>query len=194
MWLLPFLRIPAIFFHFVLRSHSSTFRHFTILFFLASRWSDWNSRRPIAKLRIRTRPSRLQLVGGKRTAGPALIVLISQDVTAFLFPPVERLCWGDIPVMAAMNQYKQGIKNTEVSLYGGYKEDIQVRLSNQFRSSLNDLVADRIPYQFAYRVDFQLAHDVGSVRFRGLDADAEGGSNFLAAFSFREQLHDFALS
>jgi len=39
-------------------------------------------------------------------------------------------------------------------------------------SSLDDLVADRIPHQFADRVNFQLSHDIGPVRLRCFDADS----------------------
>jgi hypothetical protein len=43
-------------------------------------------------------------------------------------------------------------------------------------------------------VDSELAHNIGAVGLRCLQADAEKRSNFLAAFSFRKQLNDFALA
>lgn len=60
--------------------------------------------------------------------------------------------------------------------------------------SLDDLITDRVAHEFADRVKFQLAHDVGAMCFRGLDANAQGYGNFLAALPFGQQLHDFALS
>jgi len=43
-------------------------------------------------------------------------------------------------------------------------------------------------------VQLKFTHDVGAVRFGGLYADAKRDSYFLAALSFRKQLHDFALT
>src|ERR1700693_1434321 len=59
-------------------------------------------------------------------------------------------------------------------------------------SSLNNLVSDGVAHQLAYRMQLELAHDVGTMRFRGLHADAESHRHFLAAFSFGQQLHNFA--
>ena len=58
------------------------------------------------------------LDGRKRTAGPALIVLISQDYTAFPFPPLARTCWRDHLRSASGEQYIQPIRNTGDSPYG----------------------------------------------------------------------------
>ena len=172
----------------------------SLFFFLwASCWSDCEGSRLWPTLKTKKNQFRRNLVGRKKTAGPAHIALISQDITAFLFPPVERCCCGDIASTAAAKQYMQGIRNTEVSLYAGHihrgrQEDIQARLAIKTASSLDDLVAHCVPHQFAHRVYFQFAHDVGAVRFRGLHADAERSGHFLAALAFREQLHDLALS
>ena len=40
------------------------------------------------------------------------------------------------------------------------------------RLRLDDLVADRVPHELAHRMDLQLAHNIGSVGLRGLDADS----------------------
>ena len=40
------------------------------------------------------------------------------------------------------------------------------------RLCLYNLVTDGVPHKLAYRMDFQLAHNIGSVRLGGLDADS----------------------
>lgn len=59
---------------------------------------------------------------------------------------------------------------------------------------LDDLIAHRVSNQFAYGMNFQLAHDVGAVSLRCFHADAENGSDFFAGLALGEQLHDLALA
>src|SRR5712671_2614841 len=61
-------------------------------------------------------------------------------------------------------------------------------------SSLDDLVSYCVAHQLANRVQFELAHDVGAMRFRCFYANSESDGHFFTALPFREQLHDFALS
>src|SRR5258708_16341961 len=62
------------------------------------------------------------------------------------------------------------------------------------RSRLDDLVANRVTHEIADRIQAQLAHDVGAVRFDGLHADAQARRGFLVASAFREQLDDFTFA
>jgi hypothetical protein len=64
------------------------------------------------------RKKNLNLVERKRSASPALIVLISQDVTAFLFLPFARSYCCDIRSSPWAKQYIQGIRNARDSLDG----------------------------------------------------------------------------
>src|SRR5262249_8235337 len=57
-------------------------------------------------------------------------------------------------------------------------------------SRLDDLIANRIPNQFADRMKFQFPHDVRAVSLGSLDTNSERHCDFFAAFSFCEQLHD----
>jgi hypothetical protein len=65
----------------------------------------------------------LKMDGRKRTAGPAHIVLISQDHTAFPFLPLARTYGGDFLLMAPAEQYIQRIRNAGDSLYGGEEQE-----------------------------------------------------------------------
>src|SRR5215469_10059025 len=47
-----------------------------------------------------------------------------------------------------------------------------LRVSFRERSSLYNLILNRISHQFAHRVNFELAHDVGAMCFCGLHADS----------------------
>jgi len=53
-------------------------------------------------------------------------------------------------------------------------------------SSLDDLVSYRVPHQLTDGVQFELAHNVGAMGFRGFYADTESHRHFLAALPFRE--------
>src|SRR3984957_21066063 len=57
----------------------------------------------------------------------------------------------------------------------------------------NYLVSNSITHDFAYRMAIEFSHNVGAMRFRRFDAQAQRHRNLLAAFSFCQQLHDFAL-
>jgi hypothetical protein len=58
--------------------------------------------------------------------------------------------------------------------------------------SLDNRVTDSIPDEVTERVEIELAHDIGSVRFHGLDGNIQRDS-YLITLSFREQLDNFAL-
>src|SRR6266852_2260632 len=60
--------------------------------------------------------------------------------------------------------------------------------------SLNDLILDGVADHFTDGMKFQFAHDVSAMGFRGFYADAQSDGNFLAAFSFGEELDDFAFA
>src|SRR6266849_7547455 len=60
--------------------------------------------------------------------------------------------------------------------------------------SLNDLILDGVSDHFTDGMKLQFAHDVSAVGFRGFYADAESDGNFLAAFSFGEELDDFTFA
>jgi hypothetical protein len=53
-------------------------------------------------------------------------------------------------------------------------------------SSLDNLISDGVPYEFAYGMQFEFAHDIGAMSFGSLNADAESHGNFLAALALRE--------
>src|SRR5262249_43489962 len=59
---------------------------------------------------------------------------------------------------------------------------------------LDDLITYRVSHELADAVNFELTHDIGAMRLRGLHADSEHRGDFLAAAAFRKQLHDFPLS
>ena len=132
---------------------------------------------------------RRNLDGRKRTAGPALVVLISQDISAFRFPPTANLL-----MPSSFNRVGRTIQPS-LQKFGGLsgwrvEQDLQSRAVNRGDSSLDDLIPQRISYQFTHRVNVQLAHDVGSVRLRSLDADLEGRSHLFATLALREQLQN----
>ena len=58
-------------------------------------------------------------------------------------------------------------------------------------SSFDDLIANRVAHEFAYRVDLQFSHDVGAMSLGGFNADPEERRRFFAASALREQLNDF---
>src|SRR2546423_12885118 len=78
------------------------------------------------------------------------------------------------------------------------QDAMQVRWRSEFQLvgalSLNDLVSNRVTHQFAHRVQLELPHDVGSMRFRGLHADSESHRDFLATLALREQLDNLTLA
>src|SRR5579872_1269006 len=61
-------------------------------------------------------------------------------------------------------------------------------------SCFDDLILYSVAYDLADGVHFQLSHDIGAMSFCRLDAYPERDGHFLATFSFREQLHNFALA
>ena len=48
--------------------------------------------------------------------------------------------------------------------------------------------------EFGDGVEIKFDHDIGAVRFSGVDADAEEGSHFLVGSAFGKELKDFALA
>ena len=56
------------------------------------------------------------------------------------------------------------------------------------------MVSDRVSDKVGHAVAIQPTHDIGSVSFDRLDAYFQGDGNFLAALSFSQELHDFALA
>ncbi len=113
------------------------------------------------------------IFGRERIAGLVSIPMISQDDAAFPFPPVEWTCGSDNPLSAWAGQYIHRINKLRDSHYEAQMDDDRFGLGSSGASSLDDLIADRIPHQFAYRVYLQFPHDIGPVRFSGFDTDTE---------------------
>jgi len=61
-------------------------------------------------------------------------------------------------------------------------------------SGLDDFVADCVDYQFGDGVEAEFEHDVGAMRFGGVDADAKERGDFLVALALGEELKDFAFA
>lgn len=61
----------------------------------------------------------------------------------------------------------------------GQKADI----SSYALLRLDHIVLDGVTHQRTHRMDFEFAHDMGTVRFRSLDAYRECDGDFLAAFT-----------
>ena len=64
--------------------------------------------------------------------------------------------------------------------------------ADNFPLRLDHVAFDRVTHQLAHGMDFELAHDIGAMRFRCLDGDSESYSDFFAAFTFCYELHDFS--
>src|ERR1700733_1671632 len=58
---------------------------------------------------------------------------------------------------------------------------------------LNNPVAHRVKRKIRHRMQVEFAHEVGSVRFRGLYAEAKSDCNFLISSSFSDELDYFPL-
>lgn len=54
------------------------------------------------------------------------------------------------------------------------------------------MVANRVPYKLAHRVQPEFSHNRGAMCFSGLYADPECASNFLVALPLRKQLNDLS--
>jgi len=63
------------------------------------------------------------------------------------------------------------------------RSEKKVEIGCQPLLSLNDLVANRVSYDFAHRVAIELAHDVGPVCFGRFHTEIERNGHFFAAFS-----------
>jgi hypothetical protein len=61
-------------------------------------------------------------------------------------------------------------------------------------ADLDNIVANRKKYKVSNRVNFELAHDLGAVRIRGLDAHPESLGNLTAGVSLGEELDNFPFS
>src|ERR1700722_2901137 len=60
--------------------------------------------------------------------------------------------------------------------------------------NLHDSVSHRVAGEVGNRMEAEFAHEIGAMRFRGLDAEMQRHSDFLAGLSFRKQLNHLALS
>src|SRR6202030_1376651 len=91
-----------------------------------------------------------------------------------------------------MKTPRDGGANTKLSRWGLVKPCMQ--WNGEFPGlCVNDLISNSIAHDFADRMAIEFSHNVGAVRFRRFDAQAQRHRNLLAAFSFCQQLHDFAL-
>ena len=60
-------------------------------------------------------------------------------------------------------------------------------------SRFDDVIANGVANQSGNGVAIEPTHDIGAVGFGGFDTESQRESHFLAAFSFRKELHDFTL-
>jgi hypothetical protein len=71
------------------------------------------------------------------------------------------------------------IRRNSGAITPGQKADI----SSYALLRLDHIVLDGVTHQRTHRMDFEFAHDMGTVRFRSLDAYCECDGDFLAAFT-----------
>jgi hypothetical protein len=63
-----------------------------------------------------------------------------------------------------------------------------------WRSGLDHVMLDRKPHQFCHRMHSQLAHHIGTVRFRSLHTDPERDGDLFVALAFCQKLNNFPLA
>src|SRR5262249_12616271 len=64
-------------------------------------------------------------------------------------------------------------------------------LSNDLKSWLHNLIADRVPNKLGGRREVEFTHDGGAVRFNGLEADVQETGDLLVGVTLCDQL-DYA--
>jgi hypothetical protein len=85
--------------------------------------------------------------------------------------------------------YEHGRRTGEAKSIKARAEIRKLELEN-----LDDPAAHSVAREIGHGMEIELAHEVGAMSLRRLDAEAQSHSHFLAGLSLSQQLDDFAFA